>query len=146
VSVLEKLTLATYEPGQLIIKQGMPVSAFYIIKEGTIAVRKDGEALTLKELTAGQWFGESEVKSTKPSGANVIAKVPWRADFSRVRLAVVFTAGPSRVFLRRCPLARVVADASAAVPAGPRGVHGDVRAVRDARRNVAVPAGRGCRG
>ena len=38
------------------------MNAFYIIKEGTVIVKRDGEAAVLKELTAGQWFGESEVK------------------------------------------------------------------------------------
>ena len=39
-------------------------------------VKRDGDDAILKELTAGQWFGESEVKTSQASGANVIAKTP----------------------------------------------------------------------
>ena len=61
-TVLSQLVLSTFEPGQTIVKQGKQVSAFYIIKEGTVAVKRDNDTTILKELTAGQWFGESEVK------------------------------------------------------------------------------------
>ena len=74
-NLLEQLRLVTFKPGKTIIKQGMQVSAFYIIKEGSVEVTQDGDPTkVLKELTAGQWFGETEVRSRKAAGANVVAK------------------------------------------------------------------------
>jgi CRP-like cAMP-binding protein len=61
-------------------------------------VKRDGDDAILKELTAGQWFGESEVKTSQASGANVIAKTPVQL-FQLDRASYLATFGQVCVYV-----------------------------------------------
>jgi NADH dehydrogenase len=57
----ERVTLAHYEPGQVIIRQGDPADAFYVIMQGEVQVvreQPDGAELEVDRMREGDSFGE----------------------------------------------------------------------------------------
>lgn len=61
IQATPKLERLTYEPGQVIVKQGDPADRFYIITRGQVdVVRRDpnGMEMVVNRLSAGQYFGE----------------------------------------------------------------------------------------
>jgi len=66
-----ELQSATYEPGDVIIRDGEPGERFYIIAEGRARASKDGEQL--REMGAGESFGEIALLRRTPRTATVTA-------------------------------------------------------------------------
>jgi serine/threonine-protein kinase len=67
-----------YEPGAVIIAEGEPGSAAYVLTEGKCEVYKmiDGHRVTLRTLSPGDVFGETAVFTQKPRSATVVALEP----------------------------------------------------------------------
>ncbi len=137
-TVLSQLVLSTFEPGQTIVKQGKQVSAFYIIKEGTVMVKRDGDTAALKELTAGQWFGESEVKLSQVSGANVIAKTQVQV-FQLDRTSYMATFGQVETRAAASPSKAAAAGAGAGVEERKTGDSAAPRAAAGPRKRLGIP-------
>jgi hypothetical protein len=66
-----ELQPATYEPGDVIIREGEPGERFYIIAAGQARAAKDGEQL--REMGAGDSFGEIALLRRIPRTATVTA-------------------------------------------------------------------------
>ena len=66
-----ELQSATYQPGDVIIREGEPGELFYIIAEGQARASKDGEQL--REMGAGESFGEIALLRRIPRTATVTA-------------------------------------------------------------------------
>ena len=69
--VSQALKSAVYSPGSIILEQDDERGRLFIIAEGTVAVRKDGQ--TVAELRTGQHFGEMSLLNYAPSNASVVA-------------------------------------------------------------------------
>jgi NADH:quinone reductase (non-electrogenic) len=57
----ERVSLAHYEPGQVIIRQGDPADSFYVITQGEVQVvreQPDGTAVEVDRMHQGDSFGE----------------------------------------------------------------------------------------
>jgi CRP-like cAMP-binding protein/Fe-S-cluster-containing hydrogenase component 2 len=63
-----------YERGQLIIHEGEPGDALYIIESGQVVVERAGELLA--HLDEGNFFGEMSLLSEKPHNADIRAVTP----------------------------------------------------------------------
>ena len=66
-----ELQSATYEPGDVIIRDGEPGERFYIIAEGRARAAKDG--MQLREMGSGESFGEIALLRRIPRTATVTA-------------------------------------------------------------------------
>ena len=66
-----ELQSATYEPGDVIIREGEPGERFYIIAAGRTRASKDGKQL--REMGAGESFGEIALLRRIPRTATVTA-------------------------------------------------------------------------
>ncbi|HYZ18372.1 MAG TPA: cyclic nucleotide-binding domain-containing protein [Gaiellaceae bacterium] len=62
--------------GQRVLRQGLTGSAFYVILEGTAAIRIDGEEPWT--LGPGDFFGEVSALGGEPPTADVVAKTMLR--------------------------------------------------------------------
>ena len=60
-----------YPKGELVLRQGMTGSGFYIILEGTADVRIDGEHRVT--LQRGEFFGEVSILLGEPPTADIVA-------------------------------------------------------------------------
>lgn len=72
--MLGAASIKNFGPGQLIIKQGEPADAFYVVIRGTAEVFKEmGEehSTRIAELSAGQFFGEIGLLQRRPRTATV---------------------------------------------------------------------------
>jgi MFS family permease len=76
--VLERLAAASVEttaaPGEEIIREGEPADALYVLRKGSIEVRRGAD--TLATLPAGSWFGELGLLEGVPRTATVAATEP----------------------------------------------------------------------
>jgi MFS family permease len=66
-----ELQSATYEPGEVIIREGEPGERFYMIADGQARVGKDGQQL--RQMGAGESFGEIALLRQVPRTATVTA-------------------------------------------------------------------------
>jgi len=66
-----ELESATYEPGDVIIREGEPGERFYMIAEGRTRAAKDGTQL--REMSTGDSFGEIALLRRIPRTATVTA-------------------------------------------------------------------------
>jgi MFS family permease len=66
-----ELQSATYEPGDLIIRDGEPGELFYMIADGRVRVCKNGDEL--RQMGTGESFGEIALLRRVPRTATVIA-------------------------------------------------------------------------
>ena len=66
-----ELQSATYEPGDVIIREGEPGERFYMIAEGQARAFKDGNQL--REMGTGESFGEIALLRRIPRTATIIA-------------------------------------------------------------------------
>lgn len=60
--------------GAVVVRQGEPADAFYLILRGVVRVsarRADGEDVTLGDLGAGEYFGETGLLESRPRTATV---------------------------------------------------------------------------
>ena len=70
----------TYEPGQIIVRQGEMGDCMYVIQSGMVEVVKevDDRAIQLATLGKGEFFGEMAIFEQETRAATVRATVPAR--------------------------------------------------------------------
>jgi hypothetical protein len=91
-----ELQSATYEPGDVIIREGEPGDRFYIIAEGQARAFKDGEQL--REMGAGESFGEIALLRRIPRTATVTALSRLEArTLAREEFLAAVTGNPESV-------------------------------------------------
>jgi Cyclic nucleotide-binding domain len=91
-----ELQSATYEPGDVIIREGEPGERFYVIAEGRARASKDGKQLS--EMGAGDSFGEIALLRRIPRTAAVtaISRVKVRT-LAREEFLAAVTGNPESV-------------------------------------------------
>jgi len=62
---------SAYEPAQIIVTQGTPGQAFYLITAGAAEVSRDGKSLAT--LNPGEFFGEMSLLDSAPRSATIKA-------------------------------------------------------------------------
>jgi len=65
-----------YETGDVIVRKGESGVGFYLIADGAVEVRSDGQILS--KLGPGQFFGEMSILDGQPRSADVVALEPVR--------------------------------------------------------------------
>jgi CRP-like cAMP-binding protein len=95
--VAHKFSEESYPPGQRILRQGFSGSGFFVVLDGEVAIRIDGEERA--RLSKGDFFGEMSVLLGEPPVADVVALRqlhvlhlggPDLADFLRAHPPVMF--------------------------------------------------------
>lgn len=66
------MTLSTYQDGQVIFEQGSRDSNFYIVKEGTVDVVKDG--VKVRTISMLDYFGERSILNDQLRTASIVAR------------------------------------------------------------------------
>ena len=61
----------TYEPGQIVVTQGTPGQAFYLITHGRVTIERDGSVLGA--FGPGDFFGEMSLLDSAPRSATIRA-------------------------------------------------------------------------
>lgn len=69
--VAHKMSEESYPQGQRILRQGFTGTGFYVILDGEVAIRVDGEERA--RLGKGDFFGEMSVLLGEPPVADVVA-------------------------------------------------------------------------
>lgn len=69
--VAHKMSEESYPPGQRILRQGFTGTGFYVILDGEVGVRIDGQEIA--RLAKGDFFGEMSVLLGEPPVADVVA-------------------------------------------------------------------------
>ena len=91
-----ELQPATYEPGDVIIREGEPGERFYIIAEGRTRATRDGKQL--REMGPGESFGEIALLRRIPRSATVTALSRVEAGFlGREEFLAAVTGSPESV-------------------------------------------------
>ena len=73
-SVAHTFSLESFPPGQRILRQGFQGTGFYVILDGEVAIRIDGEDRA--RLAKGDFFGEMSILLEEPPVADVVAHAP----------------------------------------------------------------------
>jgi putative peptide zinc metalloprotease protein len=76
-----KLTVSPFDRGDALVREGEPGDAFYIVREGTVEVRREGVQRRLRLLHPGDYFGELALLHGTPRNATVQGVEPgsvWR--------------------------------------------------------------------
>jgi hypothetical protein len=79
VAVIQGLKLLTYQPKQIILREGDRGDSLYMLTSGMVkAFRKNaqGKQVQLAELSEGAFFGEGSILTGKPRTATVVAWEP----------------------------------------------------------------------
>lgn len=71
-SIARSMRERTYEPGAVIVRQGDPGVGFFLITDGVVEVSHDGHHV--RDLGAGEFFGEMALMEERPRSATVTAK------------------------------------------------------------------------
>lgn len=75
--VLRSVSLSRKRPGEIIIQQGQPGTAFYVLARGVVGVARenaDGTSTKLASLRDGALFGEMALVSAQARSATVVAE------------------------------------------------------------------------
>jgi hypothetical protein len=77
VAVIQGLQLHTYQPKQVIIREGSAGNSLYMLTAGTVKVfvknATSGKQTAVGELAEGAFFGEGSILTGKPRNASVVA-------------------------------------------------------------------------
>ncbi len=67
-----------YEPGDVILEEGTPFAALYVVARGSVSVERShlGGAVPLRELGPGAVIGEISHLDGSPASASVVARTP----------------------------------------------------------------------
>jgi CRP-like cAMP-binding protein len=76
-AVAHTMSEESFPAGQRILRQGFSGSGFFVILEGEVSVRVDGEDVA--SLGKGDFFGEISLLLGEPPIADVVAMVPVKA-------------------------------------------------------------------
>jgi CRP-like cAMP-binding protein len=80
--------------GKTLITEGEPGRQFFVLLQGVVVVRRKGRKL--RELGAGDFFGEIALLSDRPTTATVTTLVPARvAVITRASFSRLLKASPS---------------------------------------------------
>ena len=76
--LFEGATTVQFELGQVVVREGDPGEALYLIRKGQVEVStiRDGKQIELARLGAGACFGEVALLSGRPRTATVVAIEP----------------------------------------------------------------------
>jgi hypothetical protein len=94
-ALLGAAAVRSYEPNEVIVREGDPGTSFFLIEEGEVEVQTQdsaGKQLVLARLAVGDFFGEVAVLTGKPRTATITAKTPVTvieissADLDRIAL------------------------------------------------------------
>ena len=96
-AVAHTLTEESFPPGQRILRQGFAGTGFYVILEGEVRVRIDGEERA--RLGKGDFFGEMSLLLGEPPVADVVAVGPLR---------VLHLGGPEPAAVPAAPIPTVM--------------------------------------
>ena len=69
--VAHKMTEESYPAGQRILRQGFTGTGFYVILDGEVAIKIDGNEVA--RLSKGDFFGEMSILLGEPPVADVVA-------------------------------------------------------------------------
>jgi CRP-like cAMP-binding protein len=69
--VAHKMTEESYPTGQRILRQGFTGTGFYVILDGEVAIKIDGNEVA--RLSKGDFFGEMSILLGEPPVADVVA-------------------------------------------------------------------------
>lgn len=74
--LLNAASVAHFAAGKIIVREGEPGRALFLVKEGTVRITMllDGEVIELTKLGRGGCFGEVAVLSGRPRTATVVAQ------------------------------------------------------------------------
>src|SRR5687768_9613070 len=72
--VAHKMTEESYPVGQRILRQGFSGTGFYVILDGEVAIKIDGEERA--RLQKGDFFGEMSILLGEPPVADVVTTRP----------------------------------------------------------------------
>lgn len=89
---------AFFPEGERILRQGLTGSGFYVILEGTVDVRIDGQ--TRGSLHRGEFFGEVSILLGEPPTADIVATAPLRCLVVPGPDVEAFLLGHPRVMYR----------------------------------------------
>jgi CRP/FNR family transcriptional regulator/CRP/FNR family cyclic AMP-dependent transcriptional regulator len=106
VALAKAAALRTYRRGEIIVEQGQPGDAFYVIVKGRVAVAivaPDGREVVLNSLGEGEHFGEMALLDEAPRSASVIAQE--RSELAILSRSVFFGLLKSNFVLTRALLA-----------------------------------------
>lgn len=76
VAVIQGLELLSFEPRQVILREGAPGDALYMLTAGTVKAYvkgADGKQMLVGELREGAFFGEGSILTGRPRSATVVA-------------------------------------------------------------------------
>ncbi|HLN17383.1 MAG TPA: cyclic nucleotide-binding domain-containing protein [Acidimicrobiales bacterium] len=73
--IATQLETLTFDPGQVVVRQGQRIDRFFIIVEGEVEVRREGHGqdVIVTRHTAGQLFGEVGALAGTPQTATYVA-------------------------------------------------------------------------
>jgi CRP/FNR family transcriptional regulator, cyclic AMP receptor protein len=95
--LLDGASRVTFDAGQVVVREGDPGEALYLIRRGQVRVSTtcEGETVPLAILGPGACFGEVALLSGRPRTANVIATEPCTMlCFPRQLIEDILTAYP----------------------------------------------------
>jgi CRP-like cAMP-binding protein len=91
--IMSKSKAKTLAPGEALLRQGMPCTAFHMIRSGRARVERSG--VRLAELTAGSVCGEMIVLDGSPASASIIVEEQLSFDVIQLPdLQELFVAYP----------------------------------------------------
>jgi hypothetical protein len=77
--ILRSMTASRFEPGAILVREGEPGESLFLIVSGTVVVKTkapEGDFVELSRLSAGEFFGEVSLLTSRPRTASVIAETP----------------------------------------------------------------------
>jgi tetratricopeptide (TPR) repeat protein len=78
-ALLSAAAVRSFEPHEVIVREGDPGTSFFLIEEGEVDVQTQdpaGKQLVLARLAVGDFFGEVAVLTGKPRTATITAETP----------------------------------------------------------------------